>query len=97
LIKLSDLKTRDVVNILDGRKLGHITDIELDLEIGKVVAIILPGRVRGFGFFIKREELVIPWKKIIRIGRDVILVEVPITQEVDDYKRKDYILDDENY
>lgn len=97
MVKLSDLRTRDVVNILDGKKLGHICDIELDLDIGKVIAIILPGRLRGFSIFVKREEVVIPWRKIVRIGRDVILVEMPVVQEIDDYKRKDYLLDDDNF
>lgn len=97
MIRISDLRARDVVNILDGKKLGHICDIELDLEIGKVIAIILPGRLRGFSIFAKREDIVIPWKKIVRIGRDVILVEVPVVQEIDDYKRKEYLLDDDNF
>ncbi|HHV16699.1 MAG TPA: YlmC/YmxH family sporulation protein [Gelria sp.] len=97
MVRLSDLKAKDVVNILDGKKLGHISDIELDLEIGKVIAIIIPGRWRGFGIFGKREEIVIPWKKIVRIGRDVILVEVPIVQEMDDHKRKGYYLDDDGF
>ncbi|MGS0764766.1 YlmC/YmxH family sporulation protein [Syntrophomonas curvata] len=97
MVRISDLRARDVVNILDGKKLGHIYDIELDLEVGKVVAIILPGRLRGFSIFAKREEIVIPWKKIVRIGRDVILVEVPVFQEMDDYKRKEYLLDDDNF
>lgn len=97
MVKLSDLKAKDVVNILDGKKLGNIYDIELELEVGKVIAIIIPGRWRGFSFFGKREEIVIPWKKIIRIGRDVILVEVPVFKEMDDHKRKDYYLDDDNF
>ncbi|MBO8158586.1 YlmC/YmxH family sporulation protein [Thermosyntropha sp.] len=95
MIKISDLKTRDVVNILDGRKLGNIIDIDLDLENGRVTALILPGRNRGLGIFSKREELVIPWEKIIRIGRDVVLVEVPSATEIDAYRR-DYLLDEEN-
>ncbi len=97
MVRISDLRSRDVVNILDGKKLGHIYDIELDLEVGKVVAIILPGRLRGFSIFAKREEIVIPWKKIVRSGRDVILVEVPVFQEMDECKRKEYLLDDDNF
>ncbi|MDI9468091.1 MAG: PRC-barrel domain-containing protein, partial [Bacillota bacterium] len=36
MIKISDLRNRDVVNILDGKKLGNIIDIDLDLDNGKV-------------------------------------------------------------
>lgn len=94
MIKISDLRSRDVVNILDGKKLGNIVDIDLDLDNGRVLSLVLPGRTRGF-LFTKREEVVVPWNKIVRIGRDVILVEVPIANEIDDYRR-DYMLDEEN-
>lgn len=98
MIKISDLRARDVINILDGKKLGNIIDIDLDLENGKVVALILPGRTRGFSIFSRREDIVVPWEKIIRIGRDVVLVEVPIANEIEAYRRdRDYYIDDENY
>lgn len=94
MIKISDLRNRDVVNILDGKKLGNIIDIDLDLDNGKVLALVLPGRVKGF-LFTKREEVVVPWQKIVRIGRDVILVEVPMVSEMDEYRR-DYLLDEDD-
>jgi YlmC/YmxH family sporulation protein len=94
MIKISDLRNRDVVNILDGKKLGNIIDIDLDLDNGKVLALVLPGRVKGF-LFTKREEVVVPWQKIVRIGRDVILVEVPMVNEMDEYRR-DYLLDEDD-
>lgn len=96
MIKISELRARDVVNILDGKKLGNIIDIDLDLENGKVLALVLPGRVKGFSIFSKREEVSVPWNKIIRIGRDVILVEVPIVKEMDEYRRN-YLLDGEHF
>lgn len=79
MLKISELKARDVVNVGDGRKLGNIIDIDLDVERGKITAIILPGPRRSFGLFYKREDLVVPWDKIVRIGHDVILVEADQT------------------
>ncbi|MDO4540767.1 MAG: YlmC/YmxH family sporulation protein [Syntrophomonadaceae bacterium] len=76
MIKLSDLKMREVVNVIDGKKLGHIIDLELDVERARVTAIIVPGKMRGWACFIKRDEIIIPWDKIVRIGRDVILVDM---------------------
>jgi sporulation protein YlmC with PRC-barrel domain len=37
----------------------------------------LPGPSRLLGLLGKDEEVVIPWEKIVKIGVDVILVEVP--------------------
>jgi YlmC/YmxH family sporulation protein len=75
MVKVSDLKTRDVINVPDGRKLGNIVDIDLDLEKGRVTAIVVPGPNRPFSLFTRREDLVIPWERIVKIGHDVILVE----------------------
>ena len=94
MIKISDLRARDVVNILDGKKLGNIIDIDLDLNNGRVLALILPGKQKGLSFFFKREEIAVPWDKIVRIGRDVILVEVPTVAEMNDFRRN-YMIDED--
>ncbi|NLC37942.1 MAG: YlmC/YmxH family sporulation protein, partial [Clostridia bacterium] len=36
MLKVSDLRMRDVINIVDGRRLGAIKDIDLDLEEGRI-------------------------------------------------------------
>jgi len=77
MVKVSDLRAREVINVADGRRLGLIKDIDIDLEEGRITAIILPGgSSRIFGFFGKEEEIIVPWDKIVKIGADVILVEV---------------------
>jgi YlmC/YmxH family sporulation protein len=96
MVKLSDLRTREVINVLDGKKLGSITDIDLDIEKGRVLALMLPGQVRGWSVFAKREEIVVPWEKIVRIGRDVILVELPTFSEIDQQFNGRYLDDDDN-
>ena len=75
MLKTSDLKLKEVVNILDGRRLGNITDIEIDIETGNLTAIVVPGYSRFLGMFGRSEDIVIPWDKINKIGMDVILVE----------------------
>lgn len=75
-MKISDLRMREVINVADGRKLGPIKDIDIDLEQGRISAIILPGPGRLFSFFGREEEIVVPWEKIKRIGVDVILVDL---------------------
>lgn len=79
MIKISDLRDREIINIIDGRRLGPIKDIVLDLEKGRILAIVLPGISGGriLGIFGRSDDLIIPWEKIIRIGVDVVLVETP--------------------
>lgn len=76
MVKISDLRVREVVNIADGRKLGPIKDIDIDLEHGRISAIILPGSSRVMSFFGREEEIVVPWEKIKKIGLDVILIDL---------------------
>jgi YlmC/YmxH family sporulation protein len=66
---------KEVVNILDGRRMGTITDIEIDVEQGRLTAIVVPGQGKFLGLFGRNEDIVIPWDKIQKIGLDVILVE----------------------
>jgi len=77
VVRTSDLRTREVVNVIDGKRLGTITDLEIDLSAGRVLAIVVPGEGRLFGLFGREEDYVIPWERIRKIGADVILVEVP--------------------
>ncbi|MBS4023686.1 MAG: YlmC/YmxH family sporulation protein [Dethiobacter sp.] len=77
MIKVSDLRNRDVVNIVDGKRLGTICDLDLDLESGRVTAIIVPGSVRIFSLFGGGRDYIIPWDNIVKIGVDTILVDLP--------------------
>ena len=76
MIRVAELRQREVINVIDGRRLGIIKDIDLDLEEGRVKALIVPGPGGKFLFFFGRDEdLVIPWENVVKIGVDVILVE----------------------
>jgi YlmC/YmxH family sporulation protein len=76
-MKISDLRVRDVINIADGRRLGLICDVELDLQHGRITALVVPGPARFFGLFGRERDYVIAWDDIVKIGEDVILVDVP--------------------
>ena len=78
--RLTNLKCKEVINICDGCRLGYVSDIELDLCNGKVVAILVPGPCRFFGLFGRDHDYVIPWHCIKRIGDDIILVDVLLDQ-----------------
>ena len=72
---LTSLSEKQVVNLCDGRILGHIIDFKLNVCSGCLNAIILPGETGFFGFK-KCTDIVIPWEKICRIGADAIIVDI---------------------
>ena len=76
---VNDLRDKDVINICDGRRLGCVDDVEVDVNSGRLVAIIVPfdGRLFGFG---KTKNLVILWDSIEKIGDDTILVKIDVKE-----------------
>ncbi|HHY91949.1 MAG TPA: YlmC/YmxH family sporulation protein [Firmicutes bacterium] len=75
LVRGSELRSREVINITDGRKLGNVVDVDIDVEAGRIRALIVPGATKVLGVFGRNEDVVITWDRIKRIGYDVILVE----------------------
>ena len=71
-----DLKQKEVINISDGKRLGFVSDVEIDLESGRVDAIVIPSGGRLLGFIGRDNEFIIPWEKIKKIGEDIILVDL---------------------
>ncbi|MFX4262606.1 YlmC/YmxH family sporulation protein [Pelotomaculum propionicicum] len=76
LFKISDLGLRDIVNLVDGAKLGPVSDVYIDLETGKVLSLVLSGGKKYFGLMNAGRDVVVPWEKIKKIGVDTVLVEV---------------------
>jgi YlmC/YmxH family sporulation protein len=73
---ISEFQTKDVVNVSDGKKLGNIWDFDINVTTGKIQAIIISGQGKMLGFFGRDEEIIIPWRNIVKIGEDVILVRM---------------------
>ncbi|MDU5949315.1 MAG: YlmC/YmxH family sporulation protein, partial [Paenibacillus macerans] len=48
-MKISDFQTKDVINVVDGKRLGHISDLELDLRQGVIEAIVVPVNTKFMG------------------------------------------------
>ncbi len=74
--RFSDLKNKEVINICDGTRYGYIRDLEIDIQCAKIIAVIIPIEGKMWGFFCPEEEYRIPWCCIVKIGEDIILVDV---------------------
>lgn len=71
-MRLSDLQSKDIVNVMDGKKVGNIIDVSLD-EQGKMVSLIVS---RSRLHFFTTSEMEIKWSQISKIGEDVILINL---------------------
>ena len=56
----SDLRYREVIDIHTGFRLGYICDAEFDDESGRICS---------------EDDYILPWECIVRVGRDIILVD----------------------
>ena len=74
MVKMSELRQRDIVDVGTGRRVGEVGDLEIDIESGRVLALLVPGGARLLGLLGAEAEQRIPWTDIVTIGQDVILV-----------------------
>lgn len=70
----SDFTKKTVINVGDGRELGHVCDLIFN-NFGQIVAIIVPGKKSLFKSLTSSDNLIIPFNRIVRIGSDVILTD----------------------
>ncbi|MBE5756045.1 MAG: YlmC/YmxH family sporulation protein [Clostridiales bacterium] len=70
-ISYNELKSKEIINLADGKKLGHVIDVIFDSVNGKVRGIVVPGEKK---FFRKSEDIFIPLEKVRKIGDDVVLI-----------------------
>lgn len=80
-LMLSDFEGKEIINMVDGARLGTIgeADMFIDLNTGEIQSIILPRRNSFAGFWMDRQQLIIPWQAVRKIGNEVIIVELDST------------------
>lgn len=75
-MRLSELQTKKIINITDGKNVGSIIDIKIS-ENGNVESLIIESN-KNFFSLNKEIDSEVPWKDITKIGEDVILVKSDI-------------------
>jgi len=74
--RIASFRQKEVVNLTDGRRLGYVSDVDINFEDGRMEAIVVSGTGKLMGVSNKDKELIIPFVKIKRIGDDVIIVDI---------------------
>jgi len=71
-VRLSDLQSKNIVNISDGKNIGNIIDVNIGID-GVVESLIVEANRNIFSLN-RENDSEIMWKDINKIGEDVILV-----------------------
>lgn len=74
-MRLSELQNKDIVNTLDGKLVGKIIDVIL--EEGKTISLVIEKSKSFISMFTSKDEIILNWSNIDKIGEDVILVTLP--------------------
>ena len=74
-VKFTQLQCKEVICVSDGRRLGFITDVQVEIPEGRICAIVVPGPCRFLGVLGRNDDYIIPWNCIRRIGPDIVLVD----------------------
>ena len=74
-MNLSDLQTKEVVDIASGKRIGTIIDVIISSS-GMISKIVLEESRGGRRFLSSsKDEIYLDWKQLIKIGDDVILID----------------------
>lgn len=71
---LSELRSKEIISLKSGTKLGYADDIEFETDNMTVKSLIIYGRLKLFGLLGRDEDMVISGAHIEKIGTDTILV-----------------------
>ncbi len=74
-MRISDLQTKDVINQIDGRNIGRIIDMDIN-EDGSVNYFVVEPKKIMKKLNIYNNETSIKLSQIVKIGEDVILVDL---------------------
>ena len=71
---LSELQSKQIVNIKDGKNVGKIVDAIIDGNGNTLSFVVQRGKL--FMNVIGKNDIEIKWRQIKKIGEDVILVDI---------------------
>ena len=72
---LSDLQTKDIISTKDGRRIGRIVDAEISVQ-GEILYLIIEEKKNFKKMMIPSNDSKVSFANIIKIGEDVILVDM---------------------
>lgn len=74
-MRLSELQNKSIINLIDGKNIGNIVDVNVD-ENGTINGLIIEKKRFFISLFTGKKDTIIRWENIEKIGEDVILVNI---------------------
>lgn len=74
VMRLSDLQTKSIVSVNDGKNIGNIIDANVTTD-GTIESLVIEANKTFFSLN-RENDTEINWKDITKIGEDVILVKI---------------------
>lgn len=75
-MRLSDLQSKNIVNVFDGKNVGNIIDANINND-GSIESLVIETN-KKFLSFSREDDMLVPWHDITKIGEDVILVNLKL-------------------
>ena len=73
-LTFTELRSKDIINSTDGKRLGRACDLVFDSVTGKIKGIVAPFGKKSY--FAKGQDIFIPFRCILKFGEDIILVDI---------------------
>ena len=83
-----DLSSKEVISCCNGRRIGVVTDLEIDCDCGRILTLLVKENSRNFEFAGKSKCISVPWERIDTIGEDFIIINQDFSCECIDEKRE---------
>lgn len=76
-MRFSEFSEKEIIDLDNGERMGVLgqSDLVIHPETGQIECIVLSGS-SFFGFGKKKQDVIIPWNSIRKIGPDMIIVEL---------------------
>lgn len=71
---MSELQTKEIIDISSGKRVGNISDLIVDSK-GNITKLLLDKRIGKRLLVNYKEDTELSWSQIIKIGDDIILVD----------------------
>ena len=79
-MRLSEVAHKELIDLNEGSFWGPVgrADLLVDEANGEITSLVLTGRSGLMGFS-SGEEVIIPWNSVVKVGKDVIILNVTLS------------------